>query len=679
MAAGRYASGAAHAADWLGAGGVLSNELPGYEHREGQLRMAEAIEDALDGGGTLLVEAGTGTGKTLAYLVPAILSGKRVVVSTGTRTLQDQILDHDLPFLAPHVEALLGRPLRAAAMKGLGNYVCRRRLAEFMASPAADEKRHRETLPLLQNFAETSRTGDRSAAPELSEDDPIWRYVLSGSDTRIGRGCRHFDACFVKAMRERAEEADIVVVNHHLFFADLATRAAAGTDRAALLPRYDALVFDEAHQVEDIATLFFGQEVGTLSLERMADELVRTRGSEAKEMAQALVTATGRFFGALPMGRSRGRVTLHRGDFEGAVEDALFALDDALTRIEEHARRVAADPEAPRSERFGPIARRAQAARDALASVASTPREGSRVAYAEARGRSRVMGTSPVDVSELLRQDVFARGTTVLTSATLTTNGDFAYIRRRLGLNEGDTRKAEADAWDAFDPEAPLELAIEELAVASPFDYPTQAALYLPRAMPDPRDPSYLARAVEEIGGLIELTGGGTFVLCTSLRAMRAFAGELKDELSYPAWIQGDAPKVELLRRFREAGDGVLFATMSFWEGVDVPGDALRSVIIDKLPFAVPSDPLVEARCRAMDERGESSFMRYLVPNAALSLKQGFGRLIRTRRDRGVVTLLDGRVRTKGYGRVFLRSLPEATRCETREEVGEFLERGEAR
>ncbi|MCA9534391.1 MAG: ATP-dependent DNA helicase [Myxococcales bacterium] len=619
------------AADLLGPTGPLARVIPGYEHREGQMRMAEAVQRALEDRRMLLVEAGTGTGKTLAYLLPAILSGQKVVISTGTRTLQDQILDHDLPLLRQH----LGTPVSASAMKGLANYVCRRRFAEFVAGPRAVEARYRTALPLLQEFHEASETGDRAALPALAEDHPVWPHIVSGSDTRVGKGCRYYDSCFVTRMRERAREAQIVVVNHHLFFSDLAVRGPHG---GGLLPDYDAVIFDEAHQIEDVATLFFGHEVGTGSVERLAEDVARAlsdEGPAARAMSDALVVAAGRFFGALP-DPGAGRAHLGPQVFQGRVEDALFGLDDALGRVEEHLAQRAHE-----GERLAQLARRAADQRRQLIQIAETPEAGARVAYSEARGRGRVIGSRPVDVSELLRNEVWQRiGAVVLTSATLSTGGDFKFIKQRLGVD----------------------FQIAEERVSSPFDYAQQAALYLPEAMPDPRAPGYLERAVREITELVALTGGGAFVLCTSVRAMRTLAQRCAGSITQPIFVQGEAPKGTLLDRFREAGNAVLFATLSFWEGVDVPGDALRLVVLDKLPFSVPTDPLIAARCRMLEEQGESPFMRYLVPAAALTLQQGFGRLIRTQRDRGVVAVLDGRVVQKAYGRVFLASLPPASR-----------------
>jgi ATP-dependent DNA helicase DinG len=391
--------------------------------------------------------------------------------------------------------------------------------------------------------------------------------------------------------------------------------------------------------------------VGTGGIERLAADVARAltdEGAQAKQMSDALIVAAGRFFGALPA-PGAGRAHLTPDVFRGPVEDALFALDDALGRVEEHLAQRSHE-----SDRLMQLSRRAAEQRNQLITIAETPEGGARVAYSEARGRGRVIGARPVDVSDLLRDELWLRtGSVVLTSATLSTGKDFKFIRQRLGID--------------FD--------VVEERVSSPFDYPTQAALYLPKDMPDPRARAYAQRARDEIDALVRLTGGGAFVLCTSVRAMRGLADACRGALEVPVLLQGEAPKGALLERFRAAGDAVLFATMSFWEGVDVPGEALRLVIIDKLPFGVPSDPLVAARCRALEEKGESPFMRYLVPSAALTLQQGFGRLVRTQQDRGIVAVLDGRVVQKSYGKVFLNSLPDAKRCTSMEALGAWWRR----
>ena len=623
----------------LGPTGPLSRGVSGYEHRPGQIRMARAVQEALEHDGLLLVEAGTGTGKTWAYLIPSALSGRRVLVSTGTRALQDQIMEKDLPALKRH----LGIDIDAACVKGLANYVCLRRFAELQRSADAAQPRFAQALPLLRSWVETTQSGDRADLAAIAEEAPIWSRVVSGSDTRIGARCDYYDDCFVTRARRRAEAAQLVVVNHHLFFADLALR---DTGFASVLPDYDAVIFDEAHQIEDTATSFFGSRVSVAMLERLVRDARAAvhgeRGGTRHEtrLLDAVLQHASNFFAALPSDANGGRVPLPRESFP---EPELFALDNALAELSASCRNVR-----PPRERVLQIARRTDQLRQALGSLEAP----GQVSWSLGGARSPSVGSSPIDVGPLLRERLLERvPCIVFTSATLTTGGTFDFVKRRLGID------AE----------------VSEEVVESHFRYEEQAALYAPSHLPDPRSREFPDAAATEILELIRMSEGGAFVLCTSLRMMRILAERVGEELDYEWFVQGDAPKQTLLDRFRDQGNAVLFATASFWEGVDVPGAALRLVIIDKLPFEVPSDPVVAARCKRLDEAGESSFMRYLVPAAALSLKQGFGRLIRTTRDRGVVAILDSRIRRKGYGKVFLRSLPPALVCDTLDEVREVL------
>ncbi|HJL17788.1 MAG TPA: ATP-dependent DNA helicase [Sandaracinaceae bacterium LLY-WYZ-13_1] len=638
------------AAELLGAEGPLARNLEGYELREPQLEMARLVEDTLEHEGVALIEAGTGTGKTLAYLVPALRSGKKVVVSTGTRTLQDQIMEVDLPALRRH----LGIEVHAACMKGLSNYLCRRRYRELLDGPDAEAPAVARRLPVLMDWLEHTDHGDRAELTGIAEHDAIWTAVQSGTDTRIGPRCRYHDECFVTATRRRADEAQLVVVNHHLFFADLALRGPHG---GGVLPAYDAVIFDEAHQVEDVATLFFGVQVSDHRLERLLRDAERALlaarlldGSAHRDLS-TLRLAGEAFFARLPAAAGPGRLELPEGLFEGPDADRYHALDAALEALELRCVRQAGE-----SESVAQLARRAGRIRDALGRLAEGA-GASHVTWAEQRGASRVVGASPVDVSAVFREEVLHRvPSVVLTSATLATGGTFAFAKQRLGID----------------------FEVDERILPSPFDYGAQAALYVP-PLPDPRAPGYFDAAADEVTRLVRLTRGGAFVLCTSLRMMERFAERCRPRLrGRPIYVQGDAPKGALLERFRADGDAVLFATMSFWQGVDVPGEALRLVVMDKLPFDVPSDPLVEARCRRLEEEGEKPFVRYLVPSAALTLEQGFGRLIRTRRDRGIVAVLDSRLLTKGYGKIFLRTLPPATRCETFADVERFWTGGSA-
>jgi ATP-dependent DNA helicase DinG len=637
---------------WLGPGGLFARGMPDYAPRDAQLAMAHAVEKALRDDGTLLVEAGTGTGKTLAYLVPAILSGKKIVISTGTKTLQDQIVQRDLPL----IELQLGEAVPAVCMKGLSNYLCLRRYEEFRVSAEAAFGPLARQLPMLERWRETTPSGDRAELAGLSQDAALWNEVQSSSETRIGAKCAHFAPCFVTKMRKQAEAARIVIVNHHLYFADLALRGPHG---GGVIPDHDAVIFDEAHLIEDVATEFFGVSVSTSKIEVLLRDAQRAfvaarLFARSERLLSAVALTAARFFETLPRAKTGegGRVPLLPEAFVVRLQEPMFALDNALDALSNFAQL-----EQSESDAVAQIARRAEQIRNEVASVSEGGR-GDHVTWTLARGRSVSIGSSPVEIASVLREKLFLRGgASILTSATLSTNASFQYVKARLGID----------------------FPVDEACLASPFDYPQQAALYLPKGLGDPRDAAFMTRAAREICELVRLTAGGAFVLCTSIRAMREFAELCRATLGMRVLVQGDAPNASLLDDFRADGNAVLFATAGFWQGVDVPGQALRLVIIDKLPFDVPSDPLVSARCHRLKERGEEPFMRYLVPSAALTLKQGFGRLIRTRSDRGIVAILDERVSTKGYGKVFLRSLPPARRCDSLDELRAFWQADAAR
>lgn len=678
----------------MGPSGPLARGLERYEERPGQLRMADAVERALGEERIVLCEAGTGTGKTLAYLVPALLSGKKVVVSTATRALQEQIFFKDLPL----AQRVLGLPRRVTLMKGLGNYLCRRRWEELSRSEEAARPGMARALETVRGWIEETETGDLGELASLREEDPTRLAIASSSDTRLGQSCQHFDACFVTRMRREAETADLVVVNHHLFFADLALR---GPHPGRVLPDYDAVIFDEAHQLEDIATEFFGVRVGEARLLRALDDAERAlrpsgaldpllaRGGgacveEARRASRALFQELAR---AVPRGEPR--LTLERDVWSGPAGTRWHELDAALEAVELRARAVREQPagapgSAPRPlpsrvlDALDATERRMTQLREQLALIA----EGAagRVTWLELGPRGGALSSSPVDLSFLLRQRVFETvPAVVLTSATLATRasrspephdveapadeprapapGPFGYVRSRLGLG-GDG------------------IAVDELVVESPFDFGAQALLYTPRDLPPPKSADFADRAALRVAELVRLAGGGCFVLTTSLRSMRAFHERLRTQLpGFRLLLQGDAPKATLLGAFRAAGDAVLVATTSFWEGVDVPGRALRLVVLEKVPFAVPTDPVVRARAEVLEAEGKNPFMDFHVPAAAIALKQGFGRLIRTRRDVGVVALLDERVHKRGYGKLLLESLPPAARTDALHEVERFWAR----
>ena len=682
----------------MGPGGPLSRALSAYESRTGQLEMARAVDGALRDERILFCEAGTGTGKTLAYLVPALLSGKKVVVSTATRALQEQIFLRDLPL----IERALGISFPVALMKGLSNYVCRRRLAEFRASPESLRPMYARSLDALTRFLDDSETGDFAELAGMAEDDPLRAEVASSSDTRLGASCQYFDECFVTNMRREAERARLIVVNHHLFFADLALR---GPHPGRVLPDYDAVIFDEAHQLEDIATEFFGMRVSRRRLDRLladAERALRAAGAAdplfggdaAMRSVSAVEVSADVFFHALGAAAGRDeRITLERDIFSGEVANAWHALDSALEGLAaatETARGRLAAPSlrGPRPASTLPEAleissRRSEDARAALQQVV----EGGagRVTWLEQGKKNVTLASSPVDLSLLFRERIFETvPAVVLTSATLSTAGRtissdppdadavddeasnprargiktaFGYFRARYGV--ADTR-----------------IEVNELVVPSPFNFERNALLYTPRDLPAPNAPGFTERAAERVAELVEITGGGAFVLTTSHKTMQLLARSLPAKLrGKKLLVQGTRPKAALTQAFRADGDAVLLATQSFWEGVDVPGRALRLVVLEKIPFAVPTDPVMVARGRELEAAGENPFMKLSVPAAAIALKQGFGRLIRSQRDVGIVALLDERVHRRGYGKLILSALPPAQRTDALDTVREFWAR----
>jgi len=668
------------AAELLGPDGPLARSLPAYEARPAQLEMARAVESALANDRVLICEAGTGTGKSLAYLVPALLSGKKVIVSTATRALEEQIFWKDLPL----IERALGVPVRAALMKGISNYLCRRRLAEFRGSEESSRPRHARSLGMLDDWLHETESGDLAELAGIREDDPLRREVNSSSETRIGAGCTYFNECFVTRMRREAESAQLVVVNHHLFFADLAMR---GPHPARVIPDYDAVIFDEAHQLEDIATDFFGMRVSRARLERLLGDAERAMtaagagdplfavGSKSPTLANARVAAEALWTELGRRGHGEdARFTLERDAWAGALEERYHALDNALDAVGSAAEAAAGRaglirPGVKRApgaalEALKALEGRAQLVREDLAAIVSGAP--GRITWFDMGGRGAALSSTPVDLSHVFRARVFESvPSVVLTSATLSiapskSNPDaspFAFFRSRIGLT-GDA------------------VPVTELVLDSPFDFARNALLYTPKDLPAPGHPAFAASAGERIAELIEITRGGCFVLTTSLRSMNALYAILSKRLpGRRLFVQGAAPKAALISAFRAAGDAVLVATMSFWEGVDVPGRALRLVVLEKIPFLVPNDPVVQARSQELERAGENPFMRLHVPAAAITLKQGFGRLIRTRDDAGIVALLDPRVHQKGYGQRLLAALPPAGRTAELSEVRSFWER----
>lgn len=649
----------------LGPGGLLSRAGSGWEARPGQLDMALRVESALRDDERLLCEAGTGTGKTLAYLVPAILSGRKVVIATGTKTLQDQIARVDLPRL----RAILPVPFSFEVMKGLGNYLCLRRFDEHTRQMVMDGED--ADLRAVRAWMERTPSGDRADLPDLSDDAPLWREITSSPETRLGARCAHFERCFVTAMRRRAIEAQILVVNHHLYFADLALRAR--WPEAQVLPPHDAVVFDEAHQLEDVATEFFGVRVSSQKLGALVRDLRRVvrRGvdlprvqSLAARLAGGAASLAAAVRARLPPARDgidELRVPapddLWSGEALARYHDLDVVLEESAAYLERAAAPQDGADEDDRMPEIEGLARRAQALREELGQLCGgMPRD--LCAWVAASPRNVEIGASPIAVGPKLGR-ALASGVAaaVFTSATLTVAGSFDYLVERMGF--ADT------AVTAIYP--------------SPFRYSEQALLYLATDLPEPRDAAFFDAAADRIAALCGVTAGRALVLFTSFRALRAAEARLRGRMPFPLLVQGEAPRHVLLAHLRAEIGSVLLATQSFWEGVDVPGEALSLVIIDKLPFDPPDEPLCAARLRRIAEDGGDGFATYMVPRAALALKQGFGRLIRTRGDRGVVALLDGRIARRSYGSTLLGSLPpDCPRTESLAEVASFWNRPQA-
>jgi len=637
----------------FGPAGLIAKHHKDYEYRIGQIKMAEAVLRAFEEKKHLIVEAGTGTGKTLAYLVPAIAAAlgqkKRIIISTGTKNLQEQLMEKDIPFL----QKVLPKKFTAAYMKGRSNYACLYRVAKAENQPILEGLDELDHFEEIRHWARESNTGDRAELVNLPENLSFWGRINAKSEVCLGQKCPDFEPCFVTRMRARAEEADIVIVNHHLFFADLNIR---GNEYGRVLPDYSAVIFDEAHLIEDIAADYFGFQVSTFQI----DELVRDSENlpitdaivtrDLTKLAARIIGLADQFWTRFIQGRGQdGRFPLLPNAFAQKVRDeiqptplgeAYFALDSALERLEN-----AIDVHAEKMTEAESLVRRVRQTRFDLDFVCSQA-EKNYVYWIEKRGRGMFLRASPIDVSTLLQEKLFDKlETVVMTSATLSSNGKFDFIKDRLGLDNSKT---------------------DTMLAPSSFDYQKQAIIYLPKAMPEPRAPEFNQIAASEIIKLLNVTNGRAFVLSTSLSSMNALYELVSMRVNFPCLVQGSMSKAGILERFRKTPNAVLFATSSFWQGVDVQGEQLSCVIIDKLPFAVPTDPIVAARTRFIDDNGGKSFFDYSVPNAVIALKQGIGRLIRSSTDKGVIAILDSRLRTKGYGKDFLNSLP---RCKITSEL----------
>ena len=642
----------------FGESGTLARTLPGFRFRAQQLAMAQAVARAIALRQPLVAEAGTGTGKTFAYLVPALLYGGKVIVSTGTKTLQDQLFERDLPL----IRDALAVPITVALLKGRANYVCHHHLERTTREgrlPSREDARH---LPKIVAFARASERGDRAELADVGDNASIWPLVTSTRDNCLGSNCAFHRECFVMKARKDALDADVVVVNHHLFFADVTLR---DEGLAELLPACNTVILDEAHQLPDTATLFFGEQTSAsqlTELARDAEAIARTElrdvpdlpaaGAELVPLVRKLRLAAGDGIGKLAQQALAGR-----SDFAGALDELAAGLD-----------RLAGEMQlfAERSEDVAVVARRAETAADCVARWKAGFKDDDDetrqwIRWIDVGAQGFQLHASPLSVADVFRRQVEQTGRAwIFTSATLAVGRDFSHYTGQLGLSE-----AETGSWN------------------SPFDYATQALLYVPRGLPAPNSLEHTNAVVDAALPVLKASGGRAFLLFTTLRALTAARERLaalleRESLCCPLLVQGEGSKTDLLLRFRALGNAVLLGSASFWEGVDVPGDALSVVVIDKLPFAPPDDPLLAARLAKLAADGRNPFMEWQLPQAAISLKQGAGRLIRTETDRGVLMLCDPRLTDKPYGKRIWKALPPMRRTREIAEVNAFFAEAKA-
>jgi len=668
--------------DFFHPGGLLAKSSLAFEHRPGQYLMAKTIEQCFADRRHLIAEAGTGTGKTLAYLLPALRRAReqkqRIIISTGTKNLQEQLYFKDIPFL----ESLLG-PLRVCYMKGRANYLCKQKLYALRDNPILSGLEEIDQFHHILKWERTTETGDRAEIDALPEHSPLWHKLDARSEVCLGQTCPNWEPCFVTGMRRKALESDIVIVNHHLFFADLSIKQqAGGAPDAGILPEAAAVIFDEAHELEDVASQYFGIALSNARFDELArdtESMLKAKGVSTSAIESATLTIRERsrlFFSSLPAGPSHlGRLEFtDRADFLEARGDAYLGASNALQRLEGELERLREVEEAAglrkraadirhhmkfllESEDPNTVFWIERRATSGLRNAVRNARLVEPIQATAPQAFSTHLQATPIDVSTLLAETLFMHyPSVILTSATLTVAGpdgvpSFAHLKKRLGI--------------------PFP---KELVVPSHFDYAKQALLYLPPTMPDPRHPDFIAQATEKTRRVLEITRGRAFCLFTSYAQMRELHDRLLAQLPYPLLMQGSAPRHVLLQQFRETPNAVLFGTSSFWQGVDVQGEQLSCVIIDKLPFAVPTDPIMKARTDAITAAGGNAFNDLQIPQAVIALKQGFGRLIRSLSDRGVLMLLDPRIRTTRYGATFLDSLPAYRRTDDIGEVERFFE-----
>ncbi|MGD8639699.1 MAG: ATP-dependent DNA helicase [Gammaproteobacteria bacterium] len=635
--------------------GPLQQTIDGFAPRVQQQEMAQEVAHAIQDSDVLVAEAGTGTGKTVAYLVPAVLSGKKIIISTGTKNLQDQLYFRDLP----QVREALGTPVTTALLKGRANYACIYRYHK-QCNEGRLSWQQLQQLHAVGAWLQHTKSGDIAQCDDVAEDAPIWPLVTSTTDNCLGMDCPNVNDCYVLKARKQAQQADILVINHHLFFADLALR---GEGFGEILPGAEGFIFDEAHQLADVATQFFGLSLSGRQLLDLANDALNEVLQEApdegsiQDKADQLQKATRDF--RLLLGNQEGRAPWHRVEHDEQVIDGLFAIQHRLSELEKllkhHLERSAgiekcwqrARQQLARLDYFMP-----EQERDYVPGEFDED-EDSYVRWYETHKRSFVLRMSPTSVANTFRDYISGHDAAwIFTSATLAVGDNFQHFTDNLGIVDGHTRQ-----WQ------------------SPFDYKTQSLLYLPTGFPEPNSPQYANAVAKAALPVIEACEGRTFILVTSYRALNEVSSYLNHHIDYPLLVQGSQPRTELLNQFRQLGNAVLVGTSSFWEGVDVKGRALSCVIIDKLPFASPDEPLLQARIRLMKEHGQNPFFNYQIPQAVITLKQGVGRLIRDAADRGVLMLCDPRLSSKPYGKIFLKNLPDMTITQQLADVEQFFAR----
>ncbi len=636
--------------------GLLAEKLNGYEPRPGQLEMAQSIADILQEedpwghssvlGKKLAIEAETGISKTLAYLIPAVLSGQKIVVSTGTINLQEQILHKEIPFIREHIDPTL----EALCVKGRQNYLCIYRYHQFTASPQAPLFQNIK-MDSLEEWVQETETGDRAELDWLPDQSPLWREISATTSQCLGSNCPDYSACFVTQLRKEAGKARLLIVNHHLFFSDLALRRYGF---AEVLPRYESVIFDEAHHIENIATRYFGISLSHYQFLDLARDIEKAHAEsvgdkeqeKALALAQSLSQQAQRLVSLFPAERGRfPLVDFVTDNDEWHRETELLA--SRLVTLADQLETVAL-----RYESWNTFLRRTSEASVALEHFTAPPNS-SYVYWYERREKTVALTASPIDIADDLHESFYNTVKSVIfTSATLTTGANFSYFFGRLGLDE-ETKT---------------------LQLPTPFDYKNRTRLYIPaNGFPLPSDRSFFSAVQEEINELLIASSGRALVLFTSIRAMDYMYNYLSDRLPFPVFVQGEAPKQKLLESFRDETHSVLLAVASFWEGVDVPGNTLSAVIIDKLPFEVPSDPVIMARAEKIKEAGGNPFFDFQVPRAILTLRQGLGRLMRSASDRGLLAILDARLYAKSYGRIFLKSTPPSPIIRNLDEVRAFF------